>query len=230
MEDIDNAKPDTAAHPADQEFKAQDSCDENSAMPADCLLVIQPDNLLPGDVLLYRSRAPNLVQKAISSATDGPYTHAAICLGNGPIAESVVPNGVVKSDLKKSLCGSQCVAVFRSQCGFDGTRPGKLNEFVASVLKQSRFYDFSAVLNFGRESKAYFENQLEFVSENYGKAATAEEFAARSFFCSAFVVACYSAVGIIDESAQVAYRDTLTFASRAVSRLVRTRYARIPIR
>jgi len=47
-------------------------------MPADCLLLIQPDNLLPGDVLLYRPRVPNLVQKAISSATDSQYTHAAI--------------------------------------------------------------------------------------------------------------------------------------------------------
>jgi hypothetical protein len=36
MEGLNNAKPDTAAHHADQDFKAQDSFDENSAMPADC--------------------------------------------------------------------------------------------------------------------------------------------------------------------------------------------------
>jgi hypothetical protein len=142
---------------------------------------------------------------AISEATGSPYTHAAIYLGDGFISESIVPNGVVISDVKRLLHGSHCVAVLRSQCGFDGARPGRLKEFVASVLKQHRLYDFSAVLNFGRESKAYFEKQLEFVRENYGKAATTEEFAARSFFCSALVVACYSAVGIIDESAQVAY-------------------------
>jgi cell wall-associated NlpC family hydrolase len=59
--------------------------------PPDYPLLIQPGDLLPGDVLLYRPRTPNLVQKAISLATDSPYTHAAIFLGDGLMAESMFP-------------------------------------------------------------------------------------------------------------------------------------------
>jgi hypothetical protein len=43
MEGLKNAKPDTAAHHR--------------------LHLIQPDNLLPGDVLLHRPRNPDSVQK-----------------------------------------------------------------------------------------------------------------------------------------------------------------------
>lgn len=67
MGDIKNAKPDAAAHPAGQDFKAKDSHNESSAMPPDCALLIQLSDLLPGDVLLYRPGNPNLIQKAISA-------------------------------------------------------------------------------------------------------------------------------------------------------------------
>lgn len=206
MGDIKNAKPDAAAHPADQGFNAQDSRDENSAMPADCPLLIQPDDLLPGDVLLYRPRVPNLVQKAISSTTDSPYTHAAICLGDGLVAESMFPGGVRKRDLKESLKGCLCIAVLRTQLVFAADRAARLFEFVEAVLGNKKFYDAVAAAKVPSASKKYFDNQLEFVRKNYGKVTPVEEFAKQSFFCSAFVVACYSVVGIIGETAQVAYQ------------------------
>lgn len=121
MRDI--KKPDAAAHTAEQDLKAQSSHDENSAIPPDCPLLIQPNDLLPGDVLLYRPGAPNLVQKAISSATDSPYTHVAIFLGNGLVADSMFPGGVRKRDLKESLEGSLCVAVLRTQLVFSAVEP-----------------------------------------------------------------------------------------------------------
>ncbi|MCI4680593.1 hypothetical protein K9U39_18025 [Rhodoblastus acidophilus] len=51
--------------------------------------VVSLDDLLPGDVLLYRPAGPNAVQRRISATTSSPYTHAAIHLGGGEIAESV---------------------------------------------------------------------------------------------------------------------------------------------
>lgn len=176
------------------------------AIPTDGNLALQPSDLLPGDVLLYRPRSPNVVQRAISSATGSPYTHAAIYLGAGIIAESGVPFGVTRSALQDSLHGSDCIGVLRSQLGFGGDRPNKLNEFVGAVMAHNRFYDFVAAATFSKRSVDYFANQLEFVRKNYGKVTSHEEFAEQSFFCSAFVVACYAVVGVIGETAQVAYQ------------------------
>ena len=108
--------------------------------------------------------------------------------------------------LTDSMQGNQCIAVLRSQLGFGGERPRKLNEFVAAVLENRKFYNLIVVARFPKRSAEYFANQLEFVRENYGKVTSHEEFAEQSFFCSAFVVACYAVVGIIGETAQAAYQ------------------------
>jgi hypothetical protein len=176
--------------------------DEEPPIPKNSDLILQRSDLLPGDVLLYRPRSANMIQKK----TGSPYTHAAIYLGGGRIAESVPPFGVTKSSLKDSMQGYQCIAVLRSQLGFDGNRSRNLKKFVAAVLGQRKFYNFIAVASFQKRSAEYFANQLEFVRQNYGKVTSHEKFAEQSFFCSAFVVACYAVVGIIDATAQVAYQ------------------------
>lgn len=169
-------------------------------------LILDPSDLLPGDVLLYRSDGEKKHRRKISEATGSPYTHAAIYLGDGLVAESNFPNGVGKHPVADSIKGCRCVAVLRSQLGFGGDRPRKLNEFVDSVLANKKLYNFIDVLKFKGRSDAYFDNQLDFIRENYGNLTSHDEFAERSFFCSAFVVACYTVVGIIDDSAQVAYQ------------------------
>lgn len=168
-------------------------------------LIIRPSDLLPGDVLLYRSDNRKIHQRKISEATGSPYTHAAIYLGGGIVAESNFPRGVGKRTVEASIEGNRCIAVLRSQLGFGGNRPRKLNEFVDAVLKHGRFYDLIAVIGFEKTSKQYFDDQLELIRNNYGKVTSDEEFARQSFFCSAFVVACYSVVGVIDPTAQIAY-------------------------
>ncbi|MEH7830483.1 hypothetical protein [Gemmobacter denitrificans] len=169
-------------------------------------LFLQAADLQPGDVLLYRPQKPNMVQMKISAATSSPYTHAAIYLGDGKIADSNIPFGVSIRDFPASLHGSRCIAVLRSQCGFGEYHRQKLAAFVAAVNANAKFYDLISVLKFKTESTAYFENQLEFIRENFGRHTLSEEYARQSFFCSAFIVACYSVVGIIHETAQVAYQ------------------------
>ena len=119
-----------------------------------------------------------------------------------------MPFGVTQSTLTDSMQGSQCIAVLRSQLGFGGDRPRKLNAFVATVLEKRKFYNLIAVASFSKRSAEYFTNQLEFIRKNYGKVTSHEDFAKQSFFCSAFVVACYAVVGIIGETAQVAYQPS----------------------
>jgi cell wall-associated NlpC family hydrolase len=49
-------------------------------------LLIYATNLLPGDILLFRSIDQKRHQRKISAVTGSPYTHAAIYLGNGDLA------------------------------------------------------------------------------------------------------------------------------------------------
>ncbi|MBX9989351.1 hypothetical protein [Phreatobacter oligotrophus] len=175
-------------------------------IPPDSDLIIHQSDLLPGDVLLYRPRNFTNVQRAISKATGSPYTHAAVYLGDGVVAESNVPLGVGKRALTESIGDYRCVAVLRSQSGFQGDRPQKLRAFVDDVLANKRLYNFNKVLCFKSRSDVYFNSQLDFIRENYGKVTARDKLAKQAFFCSAFVVACYTVVGIIGESAQVAYQ------------------------
>lgn len=185
--------------------RAERDLKRDASIKSDNDLIIQSSDLLPGDVLLYRTEGKKLHQRKISEATDSPYTHAAIYIGGGLVAESNVPDGVAKRPVQESMEGCQCVAVLRSQCGFIGDRPRKLREFVDSVLGQGNSYNLFAVAAFKTTSKKHFDNQLEIIATNYGKVTSKEQFAQQSFFCSAFVVACYSVVEIIGPTAQVAY-------------------------
>jgi hypothetical protein len=166
---------------------------------------LAPTDLLPGDVLLFRPHKPNIIQRKIAKATNSPYSHAAIYLGNGCVADSDWPSGVAKRSLESRMQAAQCVAVMRSQYGFSENRPADLNKFVDATIESGKFYDLLNVVNFEKNRDEYFDNQLKFIEENYEKATLTEEFSRQSFFCSAFVVACYSVVGIIGETAQAAY-------------------------
>lgn len=169
-------------------------------------LCLQPSDLLPGDVLLFRPRKPNLIQQKIEAATNSPYSHAAIYLGNELVADSTPLKGVAKRSLETATGNSLCVAVLRSQAVFSAEREHRLNGFVDTVIGRRKFYDFITAINFEKNRDANLITQLEYIRENYGKTTSVEDFAKQSFICSAFVVACYSVVGIIGETAQAAYK------------------------
>lgn len=177
-----------------------------STIPQDSNMVIFESDLLPGDVLIYRPRASGIIGAKISAVTGSPYTHAAIYLGEGIVAESNFPRGVEIHAVKDSVRGNRCIAVLRSQVGFGGDRPEKLRKFADTVVERNKRYDLINVLKFQNQSQAYFNNQLGFIIENYGRVASPDQLAEQNFFCSAFVVACYVSVGLIGESAQVAYQ------------------------
>ena len=182
----------------------KDNRDVVAANSLEGSLTVSVADLLPGDVLLYRANAQKFHQKKISEVTGSPYTHAAIFLGNGLVAESNFPFGVSKRSVQESIEGSGCVAVLRSQLGFTGDRPRQLSEFVDSVLAEKKSYDFG-VVNFEKATKQHQKDQLDFIRRNYDQVTSSDEFAKQRFFCSAFVVACYSVAGVIGVSAQVAY-------------------------
>ncbi|MEO5324273.1 hypothetical protein PV773_13225 [Mesorhizobium sp. CC13] len=171
----------------------------------DTSLILQPEDLRPGDILLFRWSEPDSLARRISAGTGSPYTHAAIYVGDGIVAESVSPHGVVQNALADAIEESECVGVLRSQLGFKGDRPAALASFVTSVIAEGKPFHRHALVSFTDESCEFFDNALERVRDNYGQVATSADLAARSYFCSGFVVACLQAVGLIGDSAQVAY-------------------------
>lgn len=114
--------------------------------PADGQLIVGIGDLLPGDILLFRPKTPKIHQKKISAETQSPYTHAAIYVGDGKIAESNVPGGVAVNPVEGILDGASYVSVLRSQLGFDGTRPQELTDFVEAVVKENEWYDWRGAL------------------------------------------------------------------------------------
>lgn len=162
-------------------------------------------DLQPGDVLLYCPKAPNVVQRGISARTTSPYTHALIYLGNEIIAEALTRGGVQKRPLNSALAGAAHVGVLRTQMGFSAQRTTLLNEFINLVIDHGRWYDFNGALTWPHTNRDSLVSQMDNIVRHYGEFKTNEEIAKSAFFCSSLVVACFTAVGIIDASAQVAY-------------------------
>jgi hypothetical protein len=127
-------------------------------------------------------------------------------MGSGSMAESITRSGVTISALTELTKDILFIAVLRSQVGFTNDRQRKLLDFVNLVASKKKGYDFVAAITFPKRSADYFETQLDFIRENYGKFKSPDEFAEQRFFCSAFVVACLAVAGIIGEEAQVAYQ------------------------
>jgi Permuted papain-like amidase enzyme, YaeF/YiiX, C92 family len=193
----------------------QEPSDDNAATQSSAAnsLTIRTSDLLPGDFLLFRSIKQKRHQKEISKRIGSPYTHAAIYLGDGDLAEATPPRVRITSTAK-AITANTCIGVLRTQYGFDGPRPQKLREFIDELISQKAKYDLSGVLNFTKKNQAYFQDQLDIINRNYGQVTPRDKFIKRSYFCSALVVACYTIVGIIGESAQVAYPpDVLSPAS-----------------
>lgn len=174
-------------------------------MESEQVVKLDMSDLLPGDVLLYRPRKPCWHQRCISKETDSPYTHAAIYLGDGYIADSTFPCGVKKRPLITSMNGTLRVAVLRSQYCFCGNRPQELKNFIDHVLSRRRPYNLLGVLGWKKKSKEFFNYQIDNMLKSFGEFSSNEVLSGNSFFCSALIVACYAAVGIISRTAQCAY-------------------------
>jgi hypothetical protein len=164
-------------------------------------------DLLPGDILLHLSLRKKNKKSIISAFTQSPYTHASIYVGRNKIAEAVPPK-LRTQCLESVLTPESCIGVLRSQANFTKRRADTLNNFVECLIKNNTRYDFSGVIKFPKNRKKYQEDIMNSVSTVFieQQHETTEALQKRSYFCSAFVVACYMIVGIIEKSAHASYR------------------------
>lgn len=163
------------------------------------------DDLLAGDILLFRAIAPDDTAQRISRASGSPYTHAAVYLGDGDVIEAGYPM-VEKRQLVETDKQSNIIGVFRSQLGFSESRVQALQTFAKTLIANDSTYDLRGALK-QKQTKSQLEEQLlDLLTQHYGKVVSKEEFEQRSYFCSALVVACYTVSGVIGNTAQLAYK------------------------
>jgi hypothetical protein len=81
-----------------------------------------------------------------------------------------------------------------------------LRSFVDRLIAQDARYDWRGAIAFQKRRSVYIDELLNNLEKNYGRIATKNEFAKKSYFCSALVVACYTLSGIIGDNAQIVYR------------------------
>jgi hypothetical protein len=167
--------------------------------------VIDFPDLLPGDILLFRSFDQARMQQRISAETGSPYTHAAIYLGNNEIAESNPGQGVPIQTLSEDDKQNQVIGVLRSQTGFLHDRAANLRSFVDELAEQGAKYDFQGARSFKERHDAFAEGLLKHLADNYGVVTPSGEFAKRAYLCSALIVACYIVCGVIGDTAEAAY-------------------------
>jgi hypothetical protein len=153
----------------------------------------------PGDMLLHRGNNKPM-RTAIKVAISSPYTHASMYLGDGQGAEATWPQGVRTYQLV--VPKSQHIAVFRSQCGFDAQRVQTLKAFVDELVQQKAKYDLKvcAIWKVRKAQVAHELRQFEILEAYFMQGQKPEAYGADGYFCSALLVACYFAVGILSES------------------------------
>ena len=165
-------------------------------------------DLLPGDILLFRPFSPKKHHKIISTATETPYTHAAVYLGNKQIVELTSPKVQIRklSDVDKK---DYVIAVLRSQCGFSKKREAALKNFASKLIEHGARYDWPGLLTFKERKDRSLTQLLNNLERNYGTITLEDEFVKRSYLCSALVIACYAVTGIIGDTAQQAYQPNV---------------------
>jgi hypothetical protein len=170
-------------------------------------LRIDFSDLLPGDILLFRPFSLKKHHKIISTATETPYTHAAVHLGNKQIVESTSPKVQIRklSDVNKK---NYVIAVLRSQCGFLKKREAALKHFASKLIEHGALTTGPAY-TFKERKDQFLTQLLNNLERNYGTITSEDEFVKRSYLCSALVVACYTVTGIIGDTAQQAYQPNV---------------------
>ncbi|MDA9420971.1 hypothetical protein XH97_02160 [Bradyrhizobium sp. CCBAU 53380] len=168
-------------------------------------LLLDYQDLLPGDILLFRAIDPDPLARRVSKTIGSPYTHAGIYLGGGELIEAGDPRIEIRR-LSSHDKEDSVIGVFRSQNTFLDDRVRALREFAETLVRNGAEYDWDGVRAFRKVRTQLEEELFEILKRDYGKVLTKSELDQRSYFCSALIVACYIVSGVIGDTAQLAYK------------------------
>ena len=166
--------------------------------------IVSTNELNIGDVLLgYKNNRYNFIGYLIKKRTKSNYTHAAIFIGDGKIAESVL-SGVKINDVDNFIAHYNHVAVMRQPDAWStDNRKKRLIEFINQRIKSNSKYNFWGVL----KKTCFIEKIIKFIdiTRNNPEISVYEKLSKYSsgeltlsspdkkrYFCSEFVADCLS--------------------------------------
>jgi hypothetical protein len=166
-------------------------------------------DLKPGDVLLFCNLAAKPHRLIISYATQSPYTHAAIFLGDGQIAHAVTAGGVNIEQLV--VDAGSYIGVLRSQLGFTADRVQDVRDFIDLLIARKAKYDWSGAISLHPIYKKYFAKIVNNFTSGNAAISSLDELSQRDHFCSALIVACWFVSGMLHNSTWGVYKpDSLS--------------------
>jgi hypothetical protein len=165
----------------------------------DAASVLKTDDVCAGDVLLCVLADQDPVTLKLR-AKIGPYTHAAIALGDGRVADANV-KGVTESSLADLSDDCARIAVFRSDL-WDADRLEKLDSFIGELERRGTRFNKRGMMGVLRARAKHVESAMEGLLAYIEAGSLAIDHFKNAFFCSELVVTAFAQVGIIGPKAE----------------------------
>lgn len=167
--------------------------------------ILKIDSITPGDVLLCRCASCG---SDISRVTKSKYTHAAICVRPGYMAE-ISGRSVKETTIKNLLETYDHIAVLHQPDFWSKSTVSRLQSFVATAIERKAKFNYEGLRNFVEQKAIHQENLTTKLHEFFENRHSSPAAKRDSYFCSEFVAAAHVAVGIIEPSAAVVYDPSI---------------------
>jgi hypothetical protein len=165
---------------------------------------LHPKKLQRGDILVCRPDTFDAIGKRIVKQSKSSYTHAAIYLGGGEVAEARPGHGVCLSRLGELSARYAHVAVLRHPDAFTHDRPARLRDFIQKLISRRAGYSYYGAGRLHAERGKRDEEMLDRI-RSYFVRGQPLKWKSRNYFCSQLVVACLIDSGFLAESAVAVY-------------------------
>ena len=168
--------------------------------------VLKRSDLRPGDVLLCIEREPSRSTQKIQRRI-GLYTHAAIVVGRGRVADATGV-GISSASLKDLVEWSQRIFVLRGWGLWTPAAVKQLKRFVRWAVAQKGSFNFKGMRRAIAAREEHLGNIMDRLRDENTPAPTHRK---SRYFCSEFVVACFADSGLIGDRARIVFKpDTYT--------------------
>jgi hypothetical protein len=170
--------------------------------------MLELTDVTPGDLLLFFKLQKNADESRVAELTESQYTHSGIFLGDGQIAHQT-SEGVIIEPLRDTLDGFDHAAVFRRHDLWSQRRLEILKLFAARAQSAKTRYNLRGLLKFMENRAAHEANLQSDLINCFDGNLQPEPSVKKQYHCSEFVVACFTATGIIEPSAAIVYRGSV---------------------
>ncbi len=166
--------------------------------------IISEKELKAGDVLLCYKKY-DLIASIIRKVTNGLYSHAAICISETNIAESIPIKGISTVNKSEFLKKYDYVVVLRNPWTWNDKTTKKLNDFVKESIENKKKYNWPSACSVVHRRKLYNKNSFIIIQSSLSNGCNDDLPDIKKYFCSQFVTDCFLKTRIISKNAQCHY-------------------------